>query len=763
MICYPFILVGNPVCRYSYTRHYACVEVLLLHGGAALADARNDERDTPVDIATSLGKTACLWALNIRHKNSLTGRNLRRRSRSKDNRNGTAQLHSAAGEEDGGKTDIHRMMAVWERFFENAARACAESLDLGTLTTTCNDHDLSDDYGRPAVGWLTDARCIKQQIEEEASGRVADEHCIKQKVDEEAESLRPCDEYDRGDFVERGSEATERYGWGGDFEGVFVRPPRNNTEGGKPMMRLTAWEIEPARQRQNAGRGGEKKQHGRTAEGKAKTVSTKNEEPSSSKFSSEVFLGSLPAASADVDSGNCADVRFQYQDRKPVWIRRLPCGGSTVKREDMSIANEGDVTDVCSEVDHQSWVACWDNASKSVFYFDSESGYTTWTPPPSAEATLPSVAKVWDPQRGAFFGIDEEGYTRWLGVEYHEAHSATAAPISASRSCVDANDAVLAVERGRDGEEAESATLPGLWTKERHMRPKSDLFYPVQAKTDSPLWSRRTEVTSTSDKYDEFDGNDGEYYAAVEEVELEPSIVPDSVSLEHLNSQPIVEAFFTCRGGVDADDATGFFEAREYASIDDGVTVHSLTSVATTGDVCISVTTVGDRLKQKAAEVERPLLALDSELTRPESSGAGFPDRKKGDEFFDGQAHESVDPVISAQNVPDDGVEYSQKRALEDCTRTCDDGGQSSRPFTAQTSGLPPWMLWCAKDPDSPPYYVNEETGETSWTLPQPRVVVASQGWLKAWSEEHQAYFYANEWNGRVTWDWTDLDDEAVV
>lgn len=78
---------------------------------------------------------------------------------------------------------------------------------------------------------------------------------------------------------------------------------------------------------------------------------------------------------------------------------------------------------------------------------------------------------------------------------------------------------------------------------------------------------------------------------------------------------------------------------------------------------------------------------------------------------------------------------------------------------------LSAWVLWCAQpsldeNGGTPPYFVNEETCTSSWVLP-PEAVATSRGWVRAWSEEHQARFYANQWTGRVTWDIEDLEAEG--
>lgn len=71
--------------------------------------------------------------------------------------------------------------------------------------------------------------------------------------------------------------------------------------------------------------------------------------------------------------------------------------------------------------------------------------------------------------------------------------------------------------------------------------------------------------------------------------------------------------------------------------------------------------------------------------------------------------------------------------------------------------GFPEYVLWYGHDRAIPPYYVNEETMQSVWTIPWD-VSQGSHGWLRAWSEEHGAEFYVNQWTGHTSWSLPNLE-----
>lgn len=610
----------------------------------------NAKGETPLDIATAIGDTSLI-------------------SRSRRAARGGRTVSS-----DGG-VDIQRIMAVWERFFENAA-ACVGECD----TTRARGVSSRNQHGQLATGHHeTTATTL------EVGGWVG--------VSDQP-AMAP------GDGV-RASAATtfrsgdEDTGWSeGEADIPSLAADRRNHQ----LSRLLPGTPAVARARTcawaTASTSPVDDQEGKYFDGNA------HEQPRPQQRTTDELHVRLESEALILTSDDIDLHLFQTprgsSDAEVVWLSESPLGDThsipepPTRNESLGVAAKAAGSPLHR---HQTWVACWDATSESIYYWDSESGESTWKVPP--DVFHEGQCCVWDPQREAFFTIDEGGTSIWLTGYSIEDRAAADDTISLGTTV----PSIQVADYGKDDRgSAISMTRPS-WQEFRST----------------------TKVAEGSPSTEAVGFRDNLYATLAEEEEEEVGIgrallqATTAPKLQHLRLSPysLAEAGHQSVGQL-PDDLNGFEHPGEQSSRGTPNFIPQEGAVREqNGEFINDETTTGE---------ERLLPLNTAAAAATNSENAGQEDQSDGVEFFD--------------------------------ARTCEDQYLSA------------WVMWCATpshhNSDEPPFFVNEETCTSSWVLP-PEAVATSGGWLRAWSEEHHAWFYANQWTGRVTWELQDIEDEGSV
>ncbi len=656
-----------------------CIEVLLLNAGGRgdLLRETNDKGETPIDIATALGDTS----LVLRSGSALASGG------------GTACLQ--------GGVDIERIMAVWERFFENAARA---SVGGGNIVQASNDplYNNQHEDRRYSSTTLRDTTVVKEGSEsyQLASGN----HHAAASTLEGKPMLTDIPSRDGGSPARTGWVAGEWANGEGTNkkvdDGLLIHESgltgRNRGVGktdrqlsrlppSLPALEKTrycAWEATSA---------------DRLPDKMGEDFDINHHVPPSQQCAEEKRLIRLETEAPFVSSDDADLHLFQtprdWNDAEELWLSESRPESSPSSREPpLEGENSGDLLN-----HHQAWVACWDAASGSVYYWNSESGEVTWNAPapahPSTEENRVDrfMSCVWDPQQEAYFSVDEDGVSRWL-TEDEAAGGVACTTVfpgqAASDECRAHCTWQVALASGQQEFEADSATLARSPSIEKG-RARNDSQVVVSEKSKE-LPSGRAALSRIS----------------------EPELHGVGLS-----QQPLSEATRQLHNVNNDDEVHGFYDAEggSYRHIS-----HS--------------TPPPDARKEHGPEPTEDEVVVADEQQSPENIAKRF-------------------SAPATRNGSSAGERRSEDAEFFD-TKTWEDHHQLSA-----------WVLWCARpsaddNDDRPPYYVNEETCTSSWLLP-PEAVVTSKGWVRAWSEEHQARFYANHWTGRVTWDIEDLEAEG--
>ena len=653
-------------------------------GGCEILHETNDKGETPIDIATALGDTSLI----LRSGGAL-GRG-----------GGTARLQ--------GGVDIQRIMAVWERFFENAAMASVggvgekQASDILPLSIHHEENrQYSSGYSRDTtIFWEGNDACQLASGNRHAAatlegdggvdgnhtpmlarmpsshdsspaittGWVAGEMSSEQCKKNEGEGML-C--YESGlNGRSCGAIATDR---------LLPRLPLSLPTAEK--NKYSAWEATTAGPLP-----------GKMGEG----VDFSHHEPPPQQCTEEELRARLETG-ATLLSSDDADLHLfrtprGCNDSEELWLaERCHEGRRSIREPSPEDENSNPIHR------HRAWVACWDAASESVYYWNSESGELTWNAPPLANPCNDGnglkryPSRVWDPEREAFFAIDDDGVSHWL-IEGEAADGAAStttlsgqATSDDSRVCSTWPIACVSSQQGSDAK-ARFSTEASRSTEENRGRDDSQAVVAEQ-------------------------GEEG----AVENQMLpaNPERERDGVAL---SQYPLPEA--TQEVHNDDDDDHGFYDTEEGS-------FRHLPQPTPTAD---------------ARHKHGPGLREDGGTTVAQDS----PPPKSPAEGSSSSATSNGSPRAEVRS---DDVDFFD-------TKTWEDHHQLSA-----------WVLWCSQasrddDDNTPPYFVNEETCASSWVLP-PEAVATSKGWVRAWSEEHQARFYANQWTGRVTWDLKDLEAEG--
>ncbi|CAM9501381.1 unnamed protein product [Ectocarpus sp. 6 AP-2014] len=737
-------------------RHGVCVEVLLsfAEGTSDILREANAKGETPLDLAAALsGDDAILLAL-------LDGDRRRRQPRS----NG-GKLSYLGRNVEGGAVDFERIMAIWERFFENAARA-----DLGGKKSSPDVISAVGTVGRGGYGG------VEQLVNTDETRGV-------EKLAEDGRWLgrgqpRATQTFDRGRFFVTTSEL------GGGGVGESQIGDRNgrwdggwcvDTADSRTFRSRSTWRpsgladtssIATAR---DLARGTPPQHLERDGEDEhvdvAPLLSPHRRQGAEEDLGVQVEVGE---SGTTLLSSNDADLHLFHTPRGGDGVEavRLPerihgnidstLKPSTPASKDTNAAAEAAADNPYRR--HGAWIACWDAASESIYYWDSNSGESSWNAPAPSTAIergerlngFPSP--VWDPQREAFFTIDEDGASHWL-VDSPGSPTWTT-PVVEHRAATDGADgdiASLVVQEytsDRTSASEESTTFSS-WQQGLAVGAAA----PEQSSSEVERDWDRDALNNTVNQVDEVPAWDGQQLLAGlpysfpmldrQAVQQLPNTCGDEYSKDDINGN---------------DDLHGFFDAQE-----EHATRRSAPSFSQVGagQECAVEPIDGDaradgRVFHLASgeEQQRCLranaAAVVSESTQSTTT-AGKGNQPDGNDLFDTEEQPSY-LRDSHQDTDQNGL-----GAVEGGTRSHDESAVAEADDPALTR-LPLWVQWCSYSPhdgddtNNQPYFVNEETGESSWVLP-PDAVAESRGWLRAWSEEHQAHFFANQWTGNVAWD----------
>ncbi|CAM9263397.1 unnamed protein product, partial [Hapterophycus canaliculatus] len=609
------------------SRHGVCIEVILLHaqGPVNIMREPNAKGETPLDVAATLDDdNAFLWALEDGDR--------RWRERSSDRDGATLSLGS--GDHVGGQElarrkdgiDFERIMAVWEKFFENAAVAYGwwdGDRPKGSAVI------VEDEIGRH--------RGVRSTRRREDSGWWdMNDQPRTSRMREKQSDVQPA-------TSGRGSrkDVVLKEGGAGDGRIHSCRNNPQHVQASPTTPRFCAWTSRPldlvhdresddrdaAHTRQHVPQ--QPKEHLRVRLG-----SEQHEASTLSPHDADLHLFHTPREDSDGETSwglepNQAKV---FSSLEPPILEREAIADPLDTAIDVSSPY------ICQE----AWVACWDASSESIYYWNSESGEATWDGQSCAtscgeEAQQGFPNRVWDPQQEAFFAVDERGVSHWL----------------MKSTCPTAS-----VEGQEEGNGAAGTSI-------------------------TPFNGR----DSGGEKNDDFRS----FYDSKEQ------------DCRHDHA---------CSPQARAEKAY-LFESTDAACGGHGAAIFSSEQPPK---------------QPSCTEATAPTFVANKKNT---GRGAS----PNSDDFFDTEEcrrDESL-AVVEGGTLLDDGLDSTQ-----------------TNPAFYQLSA---WVMWCAisRDEDAPPYFVNEETCSSSWVLP-PKAVVASGGWLRAWSEEHQAPFFANQWTGRVTW-----------
>lgn len=651
-----------------------CIQVLLAHAGTELAHESNAKGETPLDVARALCEinydSACLRALE----------------------DGTRRRHTAVGSQNfggahsglKGGVDLQRIMAVWERFFENAARACVGS-DLAKLSVEEDSYDEPRHSSSPPGTTTFEGLGVQNTV------------CF-----ENGQRAPAGRAEGRGRVTETASEGGDGGAWGrgedgrryGDSDESFELFHLLDTSEVVPTP-LRAWEVESLVDHGcDSRQGGGRSIH-------ASTITQGRER----SFQNEV-LGNEISPTGD-DHGFCLTPR-----------------GGTGRRAWSSDTVHADTdmyevsTTVATPLD-DAWVACWDAASEAIYYWNSARGELTWNAPLVGSAAVSN--RIWDPEQEDFFAIDESGEPHWLG-----ASNTTSIPSAAtSTDCaVDGAGASGAATSGDERSPQEWST-PSLAQELKYSLNEDDddddvFFHPAVA--EEGLWFRGENTVGGNSRGG---GGGGSGCNGSGSQAMEASYATTAEDLVGETNQ------------VCADDALYFFDAQDESN-------HIVGGLSALFPSQITV-----------EEETQPPPVHTGDIAEFTVDEDNIDEVRIGDgaRFFDAETYGTQEPGNRMSAVHANGTVGGLDRKAKQEADTSSVGKAETNDLARL---LPRWVVWCPCSPDSPSYFIDEDNSDTSWVLP-PGVVVPSKGWLRAWSEEHQAYFYSNQWTAKATWEVDDL------
>lgn len=643
----------------------------------------NAEGETPLDLARTVGDETLWRALqdgDRRRHHALANEGFLYSRYQSD----AGASHSNRG----GAVDVGRIMAVWERFFENAALVAVGSSLAGVA-----DGNTEDDEGR--------------QYRSRAAIRGA-----------ERKSNGVCELNDDGETIDmvkthRGSAPT-RNGWGGTGGGSWSNGGNEYRDNNQchlesqeirgtempgaliaPRTRFCAWEPVTDTIALDRNNYPDFPPEDLTPLRTGNIPSQVADDTHETHYSDDADLFQTP----NCDSGDWmwptdnrqGDTQFSFE---------LPANNGTICTDEAATFGS------CPP--HQEWITCWDAASEAVYYWDRESGSSTWDIT-TAPVGVTVSSGVWDPQQEAFFTVDGSGASHWL-VQSPAASATSSDERWIGTGTVNVSVAVDAEDRHN------SANSHGLMS---HLPQELEMVMPPSS-----------------------EGNDS-FYAALSEEEVYPN--DESGAGEGVGGEmelPAVEhshpnAWQIAENEGRYDEGLGLIHAQEQGSYhpsmpQPGVAEDGSQPIDRTDSTGICVGT------RSSPEGAAPTQNMDVQ------------EIIDGVDFFDSNNGEDHDQTALENIIGDNGSGIPPEQ--EGVSDTIETESTSTR--------LPKWLLWCAQTDDATPYYINEETGTSAWVLP-PEAVISSGGWLRAWSEEHQAEFYANHWTGRVTWELHDVEVDS--
>lgn len=668
---------------WRYLRHSICAEVLLSHARQDLLHETNAEGETPLDVAKTVGDETLWRALqdgDRRRHHALTNeRFLYSRYRSDER---------AKRSEVGCAVDIGRIMAVWERFFENAALVA-----VGSGLAEVSDRNTDDPEGRQYA-----PREAMRGLERKSNKGV----CELNDNEKTVETVR----------THRGLVPARRKGWayGGGGSGSAcgsecraddqrhsqtqeIQGPEMTGTLATPRTRFCTWDV--VTDDRALGHNNlpflplDDLTSQRAGDSRTQFAGDTNETP----YSDDADLFQTP-------NGGNGDWMWPTDDRQ----------GETQPSFELLANSEAMSTDEVTlgcVPPLQGWITCWDAASESVYYWDPESRSSTWD-----VTTVPAGAKVssevWDPRQEAFFTVDGSGASRWLSQS---------APTSLG---------AWSDELWKDSNTATVPAAVAVDAEDRHSSARSHRSVP------RPLQDLGILRSPSSEDNDSF-------YAALSEEEVcgsgklhpgegdEDQLEFSAVKKTHPNARQLVE------NQGRHNNVGSVLYSQEQTSY------HASTSQAGGAEDEWQFDEVTDCAGHSVGARSSP------ESVAP-TPNMGVQENVESVEFFDSNSGEEHEQIELEDTI---GGTEPEVQAEEECASNTIDADST-------LARLPKWLMWCAKPHDVIPYYVNEETGASSWVLP-PEAVMSSGGWHRAWSEEHQAEFYVNHWTGRVTWESDDM------
>lgn len=653
-------------------------------------------------------------------------------------------------------------MAVWERFFENAAVACGgESGSARAPSAFPIDQQVHDSEDRQhrsrgssrrvsnvvkdarsgeyGVSQLTNGhhQAVAEKLEEDSSRQVSDQPTRAQVLHEESgvvvtnemvgDGTTPNETSDNSGSGERGwsQGGANCRNLGGRMDLQLSRLPPDSQVGVR-TPRFCAWEPKPIDPVLD--------QEGDDFDRVPFQELTPRHWTEGEQL---VRLGSAPP----LFSQKGIDLHLFHtprggDDAEALWLPKsregdLPC---TLESPPSGIKGPGaEENPAYTGFNyHQAWVACWDDASESIYYWNSDSEQLTWAEPAPitalAEGDEPDrfPTRVWDPKQEAFFTIDEGGVSHWLVkprsspalttplVESRAVGDGTGSPINFSIPPTVCDRADVSSERWKTCAEWQQGLGAVAAAVER--LPLNDAS------------SFRDTLSAVGD---------GEREGSTTSALLSAEVEPDGQG-ERLTPSSVPNA--DCR-----TDVHGFYDPEEQ---------------------CYSG--FSSLVYHPGAGQEYEVEQIDDCAYE---NGSAVGEERPSSMHTAGASAKSAVENGNAEEEKADGLEFFDTKTCDDYPQSKDNSEKheqsgrraSSTTITTAPPLLSAWVLWCtlrSRDNDgTPSYFVNEETCTSSWVLP-PGAVVESKGWLRAWSEGHQAWFYANHWTGRVTWELQDLEAE---
>lgn len=648
----------------------------------------NAEGETPLDVARTVGDETLWRALqdgDRRRHYALTNDGFmcsRYRSDERATRSGA-----------GGAVDVGRIMAVWERFFENAALVAVGSGLAGG----------SDGYSDDDEGGQYKPRAAMKGLEREGNKGVSEFNDNGETVETVGTHRRLVPA--RNGWVCGGGGGDSGGKGGGEcraddrrhLQSQEIQGPEIPGALATPRTRFCAWDVttdENALDHNNSPYlPPNELTSQRAGDLRTQFVGDTNETPCSDDAD---FFQTPNGGSGDwmwpTDDDRQGEAQPSFE---------LPAKSEAMDTEEATFG--------CYPAP-QGWITCWDAASGSVYYWDPESGSSTWD-----VTTVPAGAifssEVWDPQQEAFFTVDGSGASHWLSQSSPASFAARSDELWKGASTANVSVAV-------DAEDRYSSAIS------QAVMPRSSQELEMAVSPSSEDNDSFHAALSEEEVY----GSGGSRTGEGGREDLDYSAVKQS----HPNAGKLDEN----QGRY--NDVCGFLYAQEHSSC------HVSTSQAG----------VAEYGWQPDDDIDRAGTSVGAQFSLrsvASTSNMGFEEKVDGVDFFDSnncEGHEQIELEGTIGDVTKPEVQGEEERA------------PNTIEADSTLAHLPKWLLWCAQPHGAIPYYVNEETGASSWMLP-PEAVVSSGGWLQAWSEEHQAGFYANHWTGRVTWDSHDIEVDS--